>query len=136
MFQINGENVMKKYIVGILLTLSVFAANANDLGAFVLGTIIGSGVYRAPVYVYPQQPVYAPPPIVYQISPPPPPVYQISPPVIYVPVPVIISPSQAPYYDPALHGYCAPYHSFMYAQCMDNARRRETEDYYRRHSYR
>jgi hypothetical protein len=116
---------MKKFIVGILISVSAFSAYANDVGAFVLGTIIGSSVYRSPLYVYPQQPVYAPPPIVYQ-----------SPQIIYAPAPVIISPSQAPYYDPSLHGYCAPYQDYQYAQCMESARRREAEDYYRRHSYR
>ena len=100
---------MKKYIIGICITLMSMGAIASDVGAFILGTIVGSSVYRGPIYT-PQ--IYAPPVIIYQ-----------QPPVVYQQLPpVVIYPSQAPYYDPALHGYCSGYEGYLYYQCIENAR--------------
>lgn len=41
---------------------------------------------------------------------------------------IIISPSQAPYFNSTNHGYCAPYEGTQYASCMGAARKRQEMD--------
>lgn len=108
---------MKKFLVAcILVFLSGCSYAGSDSRNLLLGVIVGATI---------AQPQYYPQPI-YQIHPP---IYY-SPPVVYQ-QPIIVSPSQIQFYDPRLHGYCAGYQDYQYAQCIDNARRNEFENRYR-----
>ena len=97
---------MKKLIAGLLLSVaSVGAVADSNAGYFLFGAILGSQL-RGPTVVYQQAPVYIQQPqIIYQQLPP-----------------VIVTPSQYPYYEQNLHGYCAGYQGHQYARGMDNAR--------------
>lgn len=100
----------------LLISIAIVSASASasaDAGALVVGIILGSALtqpnsYNRPIYV--QQP----------------------PQVIYQQAPVVINPSQVPYYDPNLHGYCAPYSDELYARCVGNAKRNQMNDAYQR----
>ena len=63
-----------------------------------------------------------------------PPVYIQSQPQIVAPV--VLTPSQVPYYDQRLHGYCSGYRDSLYAKCIENAHRQEFEDAYKNNSRR
>jgi hypothetical protein len=109
---------LKSILVSIVLALSSVCSFASDGTAALLGIVIGSQLQLRPPhpYVYTQPTPY---PYVY-VRP-------------YTP-PVVISPLQAPYYDPELYGYCAPYQDMQYAYCIDNIRRKKFDDAYR-HRY-
>lgn len=113
---------IKQFLTGLLICLSLSSSFASDGVAALIGIVIGTQLVQPRVYVQPA-PVYVP----YQ------PVYVQPPQVIYQSYqPVYITPSQAPYYDPVLHGYCAPYQDDMYANCLNNMRRKNYEDSVRR----
>lgn len=108
---------IKKLFIALLLSFaSINSFALSDGQAALLGIVIGSQLGRGAVYVQPAQ-VY---------------VYPTQPQPVYVPRPVVIDSSQALYYDPQLHGYCAPYRDEMYAQCIGNMRRKNLEDAYQR----
>jgi hypothetical protein len=108
-------------IKNLLISLSLVGASVTasaDPGSFIVGAVLGSIItqHNQPVYVQPV-PVYI----------------QQQPQVMYQQAPVVITESQAPMYDPLLHGFCAGYRSdVMYAQCIGNAKRNQLENAYRR----
>ena len=109
---------MKNVLIGIFLVASSISAIADNGGSVALGVILGSVISSRP----PPAVIYAPPAVVYQQ-----PYYQ--PPIVIQQAPaVVISPSQAPFYDSELHGYCSPYQDYQYSQCIDNQRRRRYEN--------
>lgn len=101
---------LKKLLISLAILTASVSAHA-DAGAFVVGVLLGS------VLTQPQtHHVYVQP----------------SPQIIYQQPAVVINPSQVPYYDPNLHGYCAPYSDELYAQCMGNAKRNQLNNAYQR----
>jgi hypothetical protein len=109
----------KKLLISVALATTALTASA-DIGSAVIGIVIGSAL----VAHKPPQVVYVQPQFGY-----------VQPQIRYETPPVIITPSQAPYYDPNLHGYCAAYRDELYAECIGNAQRRKLEEAYNRGLY-
>lgn len=97
---------LKKILISTFVALSSLSAySMSDGEAGVLGIIIGSHIARQSeprVIVQPQVHVQR----------------EV----------IIISPSQAQYFNSRDHGYCAPYQGTQYAECMGVIQRRQDMD--------